>query len=112
MISFLVQALQAAVTATQAPAVEPLQLCYQLTAPPPSVTMSFWFLGVDGTAVEYAFDAYNIWLQVSQGVWCAAIRASADQSIIGNIAQANHFIETDIVGLTIGWLSVDCLTSF
>lgn len=107
------QAVQAAVTATQLPPVTEygLDLCYQVTAPP-NVTMSFIFSGTDATPKEYVLDPYNIWLNLAQDQWCMAIRSSADWSIIGNIAQANHFIETDIVGGTIGWLSVDCLTSF
>ena len=106
-----VQAAQAGVNQLAPIAEIGLDLCYQMTAPP-NMTMSFMFEGADGLPKEYALDPYNIWLNVAQDEWCVAIRSSPDQSIIGNIAQANHFIETDIVGATIGWLSVDCLTSF
>lgn len=100
------QAVQAAVSAPPASDAF-LPLCYQLAAPP-ALTMSFIFLGVDGTAQEFALDPYNLWLQTAQGVWCLAMKGSADTSIIGNVAQSNHFVETDAVGLTIGWLSLDC----
>ncbi|KAG0601741.1 hypothetical protein M758_11G136700 [Ceratodon purpureus] len=71
-------------------------------------TMTYHFTGVSGAIVDFELDLENLFPQEpNTTVFCLSI-TSADSNIIGNIQQANHYIEHDVDLKRIGWISKDC----
>ncbi|KAG0616827.1 hypothetical protein M758_5G144400 [Ceratodon purpureus] len=76
----------------------------------PKVTLHFG--GMDGSSVvdfdlgdENSFGPYS----GDEGVSCLAFRKSgSEESSIGGLQQANHYIETDVEKMRMGWVTKDC----
>jgi hypothetical protein len=90
-------------------------LCYNLTGvdQPDVPSMSLQFSGYESTdIVDFPLSFENLFYLSSGAtddtIWCLAIRSQNSFNIIGNIAQADHYIETDLDNQKIGWTSRDC----
>jgi hypothetical protein len=72
--------------------------------------MSLHFSGMDGTVVDFALAQDNIFIPYVDTIDCLAISPvdGVGQNIIGNVAQADHYIEYDVENARIGWASRDC----
>jgi hypothetical protein len=86
--------------------------CYNISGvqQPEFPSVSLQFSGVNGTTVDFPLAEQNVFLPADDGtVQCLAIVPGDFRiNIIGNIAQADHYIETDLVDMKIGWTSKDC----
>ena len=76
--------------------------------------MSLHFSGVNGSnIVDFTLTGANLFIPRVRAdgsiVSCLAIHSVATvANIIGNIAQADHYIEIDLVNKRVGWTSKDC----
>jgi hypothetical protein len=70
------------------------------------------FSGVESTGVvDFPLHFESLFFPDDiNNVWCLAAnrRDGLGVNIIGNVAQADHYIETDLVNKKIGWASRDC----
>ena len=77
-------------------------------------SMSFQFSGVGGGVVDFPLTGENLFTTLITGdptVQCLTIVPAGSQffvNIIGNFAQGDHYIETDLVNMRIGWASRNC----
>jgi hypothetical protein len=93
-----------------------LSLCYNFTGvqQPNVPSMSLQLFGYNSTAiVDFPLFFRNLFLSfgtLNGMAWCLAMRYREGSvvNIIGNIAQGDHYIETDLVNKKIGWASRDC----
>jgi hypothetical protein len=91
-------------------------LCYNLTGvqQPDIPSVNLQFSGVKSTGVvDFPLSFRNLFfpgVTTDDTVWCLAMgyEEGAGVNIIGNIAQADHYIETDLANKKIGWASKDC----
>ncbi|KAG0620276.1 hypothetical protein M758_4G203700 [Ceratodon purpureus] len=93
-------------------------LCYNVSGvqEPVYPSMSFQFSGVGGGVVDFPLTGQNLfstlqYLLFDPTVQCLTIVPAGPQffvNIIGNFAQADHYIETDLVNTRIGWASRNC----
>ncbi|KAG0620284.1 hypothetical protein M758_4G204200 [Ceratodon purpureus] len=92
-------------------------LCYNVSGvqEPVYPSMSFQFSGVGGGVVDFPLTGQNLFSLNSTDdltVQCLTIIPAGSQflgpNIIGNFAQADHYIETDLVNTRIGWASRNC----
>ena len=90
-------------------------LCYNLTGVQvPSVpSVNLQFSGYNCTdIVDFPLYFKNLFIPGTddETVWClaASSQVGGGVNIIGNIAQADHYLETDLVNKKIGWTSRDC----
>jgi hypothetical protein len=91
-------------------------VCYNLTGmqQPDFPSISLQFSGIKSTGVvEFPLSFRNLFfpgVTTDDTVWCLAMdyEEGSGVNIIGNIAQADHFIEIDLVNEKIGWASRDC----
>lgn len=89
-------------------------LCYNISGVEhlKFTSVSLQFSGVNGSIVDFPFAPNNLFFPVSYGngtVRCSSIvPGEFGFNIIGNIAQADHYIETDLENMRIGWTSKDC----
>jgi hypothetical protein len=77
--------------------------------------MSLQFSGYKSTdIVDFPLSFENLFYPSSgvadDSIWCLNIKSQdvPGFNIIGNIAQADHYIETDLDNQKIGWTSRDC----
>lgn len=90
------------------------RLCFDLAGvqSPVLPTMAYHFTDADaaGATVDFDLGLENIYMNDMNTVWCLAIvrGESGNPSIVGNIQQANHYIEHDVALNRIGWTSKDC----
>lgn len=107
------QSLKGVITYPTVPA-DNTSLCYNISGvqQPAFPSVSFQFSGFDGGIVAFPLAGQNLFLPNSTDdvtVQCLAILPSnPGPNIIGNIAQADHYIESDLVNMKIGWTSRDC----
>ena len=88
-------------------------LCYNITwngEEFSSMKMAFQFSGIkDHSVVDFPLSAENMFLPYDDNTVCLAMLAfDTIPYIIGNIAQANHFMEYDEVHQRLGWSQMDC----
>jgi len=75
----------------------------------PSTTLHF--AGVNGTTADFSLSGENLFIPSAyDDVACLGLAPSGALgfNIIGNIAQADHYVETDLENLRIGWASRNC----
>lgn len=88
--------------------------CFDVTGvtDPVLPTVTFHFRGEDGESeVDFKLKDENLYgpLVDVAGALCLAARAlSVDNMVVGSVNQANHYIETDVVNMRMGWASKDC----
>jgi hypothetical protein len=73
--------------------------------------MSLQLSGYESTdTVDFPLFFHNLFTQIEEAIWCLAIGSQDGPgfNIIGNIAQADHYIETDLENKRIGWTLRDC----
>ena len=75
--------------------------------------MKLQFSGVDGcSTVDFHIKGKNLFILNSTDVNCLAIVSAGvpflGPNIIGNVAQGDHYIQTDLGNMKIGWTSRDC----
>jgi hypothetical protein len=92
-------------------------VCYNLTGvqQPEVPSVNLQFSGEKSTGVvDFPLFFHSLFypgVTTDNTVWCLAVGSEAllgNQNIIGNIAQSNHYVETDLVNKKIGWASRDC----
>jgi hypothetical protein len=91
-------------------------LCYNFTGvqQPDVPSMSLQLSGYNSTGiVDFPLFFRNLFHPIGtpDGIaWCLAMRYGEGSvvNIIGNIAQGDHYIETDLVNKKIGWALRDC----
>lgn len=73
--------------------------------------MTLHFSGLNGAIVDFPLTGQILSVQVSHHVECLAM-GPAERRIhindIGNVAQSDHYVETDLGNMKIGWTSRDC----
>ena len=75
--------------------------------------MTLHFSEVNGTTVDFQLTGENLFFPNGESdVQCLALDVEPDtfgnSNIVGNVAQANHYVEYDLVNMRIGWTSKDC----
>jgi hypothetical protein len=88
-------------------------LCYNISGvqQPEFPSVSLQFSGINGTVVDFVLAEQSLFFPGNDDgtVQCLVIvPRDFGFNIIGNIAQADHYIETDLVNMRIGWTSKDC----
>jgi hypothetical protein len=73
--------------------------------------MSLHFSGYESTdTVDFPLSFLNLFNPIEEAIWCLAMRSQDGPgfNVIGNFAQGDHYIETDLDNKKIGWTSRDC----
>jgi len=73
--------------------------------------MTLHFASLDSTIVDFELTRQNLFIPIEDDVDCLAVVNGASIigfNIIGNIAQADHYVETDLENMRIGWKSKNC----
>jgi hypothetical protein len=89
-------------------------LCYNISGvqQPDVPIANLQFSGYNSTdIVDFPLLFENLFIPPTDDgtVWCLAASSQVGgQNIIGNIAQGDHYLETDLVNKKIGWTSRDC----
>jgi len=75
----------------------------------PDMTLHFSSLDSNSAVADFELSAQNLFISIGDDIDCLAMIAASDGlNIIGNIAQADHYVETDLENMKIGWTDRDC----